>query len=122
MLSTCTFIQTMLKWTPVQREREGKRERWVRGERQTERKRDRQTDRERHRDNERRSDRLEMKHRDSNVRHRGKADNRCVETLLCPCTVISLFAVDGVALSRSSVQYQSGIAEHSQPARTQNMI
>ena len=27
MLSTCTFIQTMLKWTSVNRERERERER-----------------------------------------------------------------------------------------------
>ena len=47
MLSTCTFIQTMLKWTPVQRERERERER-VGGEgkdRQRERETSKQTER-----------------------------------------------------------------------------
>ena len=43
MLSTCTFIQTMLKWPPVNRE--------------TSRKRDRQTDRQRQRDRDRQTDR-----------------------------------------------------------------
>ena len=41
MLNTCTFIQTMLKWTPVNR-----------GERERERQTDRQTDRNRERETE----------------------------------------------------------------------
>ena len=54
MLSTCTFIQTRLKWPPVNRETSRERERETDRQRQRDRQTDRQTETktERNRDTE----------------------------------------------------------------------